>query len=60
MLNSGNFKRSVKILFPHFFWLFLFYLNKKYFVLPLDRRKLFRLFSKRATIVAASLGRSGR
>ncbi|HGU6358866.1 TPA: hypothetical protein ACNAEZ_001037 [Citrobacter farmeri] len=34
--------------------------TKKYFAFPLDRGILIRLFSKHATIVAASLGRSGR
>ncbi|EIQ74024.1 hypothetical protein SF123566_4164 [Shigella flexneri 1235-66] len=46
--------------FPVLETLFLFYADKKYFAVPLDRRKLIRLFSKRATIVVASLGRSGR
>ncbi|EHY71469.1 hypothetical protein SEHO0A_02555 [Salmonella enterica subsp. houtenae str. ATCC BAA-1581] len=43
-----------------FLLLFLFFVAKKYFHSPLDRKKMFRLFSKGATIVAASLGRSGR
>lgn len=34
--------------------------GQHYFRFSLDRRFFFRLFSKRATLVAASLGRSGR
>lgn len=34
--------------------------GQHYFHFSLDRRFFFRLFSKRATLVAASLGRSGR
>ncbi|EJU20170.1 hypothetical protein [Klebsiella michiganensis] len=37
-----------------------FYRQKLFFSTPLDSRKIFGLFSKRAAHAAASLGRSGR
>ncbi|EGT4256271.1 hypothetical protein D8W73_19715 [Citrobacter amalonaticus] len=56
VIFSGDENESLPLLKT----IFLFCETKKYFPFPLDRRILIRLFSKHATTVAASLGRSGR
>ncbi|POV08101.1 hypothetical protein C3424_05425 [Citrobacter amalonaticus] len=60
MLNNGDYIPMEKYFTSRFSFEYPLLATEKYFRLPLDRRKIIRLFSKRATIVAASLGRSGR